>query len=201
MSLSLRSALVAAVLTVAAACSTDRAAPSAPALFSPKEASTGTTSTLTTSQAAQGTVIAVKRKQPLRQNISSSAVIGPAGGSIEIANAGVQINFSSGAIAVPTTITVTALAGNMLAYEFQPHGIQFSQEVKIKQDMKPTNWYDQYDKSKLEAAYFKDATQLDQAAGTAVVDEFLPLSVDVSKSKVEFRVTHFSGYIVAMGRK
>jgi len=48
--------------------------------------------------------------------------------------------------------------------------------------------------------YFKDGAQVDDAAGRAQIDEFLPVNVLLVGNKVQFKVSHFSGYLLSTGR-
>src|SRR5689334_14824217 len=84
------------------------------------------------------TGLVLKRLTPLTSDISASAVIGPKGGSIKLDGAGAKIDIPAGALSEATTITMTALAGANVAYEFQPHGITFAQPVKVQQDLRVT---------------------------------------------------------------
>src|SRR5438046_173787 len=71
------------------------------------------------------TVNVVTRNTPLSQSLSTSAVIGAFGGVLSIPGAGLTIVVPAFALSSPTRITVTAVAGNQVAYEFAPHGIHF----------------------------------------------------------------------------
>ncbi|HKW10915.1 MAG TPA: hypothetical protein VJO33_11100, partial [Gemmatimonadaceae bacterium] len=66
------------------------------------------------------TVVALKRSVHLAEDISQTTVIGPAGGTISIAAAGVTVVFPPGALRSRTSITMTAKAGSDVAYEFAP---------------------------------------------------------------------------------
>jgi hypothetical protein len=52
----------------------------------------------------------------------------------------------------------------------------------------------------VEGAYFADASKINAAAGTAVVNEFRPTVLSADRSAVAFTVAHFSGYIMTTGR-
>src|SRR5206468_1390200 len=73
-----------------------------------------------------GDVQILKRTKALSGAASASGIIGPTGGSLSIPRAGVEITFAPDAVTVPTRITVTAVEGVDVAYEFQPHGLQFA---------------------------------------------------------------------------
>jgi len=194
MPLNVRVRLAAAAVSaslVAVGCSVDQAVPSAPVA----RPSAGVAP-------SASRAFALTRKQPLKDSIVVSAVIDPKrGGTISIPAAGLDVTFPNNAVTVPTTVTVTALAGHLVAYEFGPHGTTFNAPVRVRQDLTPTNWYRLYDRSQFEAGYFKDKSQIDPATGTALIDEFLPVDATTTKNKADFRITHFSGYLLSTGRE
>ena len=61
-----------------------------------------------------------------------SNTIGPRGGRIEIAEAGVALTVPAGALTEPVEITVRAPAGAEMAFEFEPHGLQFLTPATIE---------------------------------------------------------------------
>ena len=150
------------------------------------------------------TGLVLKRVAPLDSNISVSAVIGPQGGSIKINAAGGKIDIPAGALSVPTTITMTALAGPNVAYEFQPHGITFAQPVKLQQDLKVT--WASVDPSLLKiahGAYYDralDSTFVDSTKLLMKVKEHELGYPDINASQIKFYIGHFSGYVVLCGR-
>ncbi len=162
-----------------------------------------TTSTVLTTATP---VDVLQRTSPLAQDITVSAAIGKSGGTIEIREAGLKFVVPSNALVPPSrqktvTITVTALAGDEIAYTFQPHGLQFREPVRIEQEFKGTTA--EGNRSLLEGvegAYFPSVTDLDAASGVASVMEFRPTSVDVTGSRIKFTTDHFSGYLIASGR-
>lgn len=142
---------------------------------------------------------ALKRTTPLATDLTAAAVIDEAGGVIAIPAAGVRLEIPRGALRGSTEITVRALAGSLVAYEFGPHGKQFRRSLRITQNLSGTNWL-QVNLLGLEAVYFKDKSQVDQLAGTVTVDEVLPAALDLLRGRVGFEVQHFSGYAVSTGR-
>jgi hypothetical protein len=95
---------------------------------------------------------------------------------------------------------VTAKAGDMVAYDFQPHGVQFAKPLALRQDVEGTSYTRLEDKGAVEAGYSADPSQLDEQANTARVDEFLPATADVHGTNLYFDVHHFSGYMLSSGR-
>lgn len=142
----------------------------------------------------------LQRTTPLARDYTASAVIGKAGGTIAIPEAGFRIDFPQNAVrGQPVTITVTALAGGGAAYLFEPHGLVFHNNPTITQDLRQTEvaGYPLL-RDLLEGAYFPDATYL--AGTTARIKEIRPTVVDVNGWKMRFTVEHFSGY-AATSRK
>jgi hypothetical protein len=127
--------------------------------------------------------------------------VGPQGGSLEVMSAGLRITVPAGAVREPTTISVRVLAGDLVAYDFAPHGMTFEQPIEIQQSLRGTNWYKLERNVHLEAAYFADAQQLDLPGKRAQVNEFLPVTMQIRNASVRFGVMHFSGYLVSSGRR
>lgn len=151
------------------------------------------------------TGLVLKRLSPLDSDISVSAVIGSKGGSIKINEAGGKIEIPAGALSDTVTITMTALKGPNVAYEFQPHGITFAQPVKIQQDLKFT-WASVYPQllDLAHGAYYDralDSTFVDAGKTLMQVKEHELGYPDINASQIKFYVGHFSGYVVLCGRK
>jgi len=137
----------------------------------------------------------LQRLVPLGQSYTATSTIGTAGGSIAIPRAGVTITFPAGAVAAPTSITVTALAGSNVAYEFEPHGLVFQNPPVITQELGLTQLANNLLLApSLEGAYYASPAQL--AGGSAVVQEEIPASVDLLRLRLTFPIRHFSGYAV-----
>jgi hypothetical protein len=150
------------------------------------------------------TALVLKRMKPLETNLSASAVIGPKGGSIKIDAAGGKIDIPAGALAAETMITMTALAGTNVAYEFQPHGLTFAVPVKVQQTIAGT-WAAEYPKllAGMHGSYF-DQTSLETAFVDpgkyfAHVKEHQIGYLEANASQIKFYIGHFSGYLVSCG--
>ena len=144
---------------------------------------------------------ALTRKVPLSGTLAAAAVITPErGGVLELHDAGLTVTVPPSAVSAPMVIWVSARPGKLVAYEFGPHGTQFNVPIRVKQDLKPTSWYRLVDRSQVEAGYFKDASQIDATTGTAMIDEFLPIELTQAASRLEFDVSHFSGYLLSTGK-
>jgi hypothetical protein len=104
--------------------------------------------------------------------------------------------------AAEMTITITALPGDVIAYDFGPDGSRFIVPLQVVQKLKGTNFEKRSAKlgrdARLRGAYFRHARQIDDASNTAVVDDFQPTDLGFRGMFVTFQVTHFSGYMVSM---
>lgn len=127
---------------------------------------------------------------------TASAVIGKAGGELKIPS-GARLVVPPGAVSANVTFRVTQVAGTLVAYDFEPHGITFAVPLVLEQPINGTN-FESFINPKLQGAYFKDVKQLNQTTGKAIVDEFRPTVLSVDRKWIRFSIDHFSGYIVAM---
>jgi hypothetical protein len=139
----------------------------------------------------------VTRVAPLAQDISVSAVIDKDGGTISIPDAGLTLVIPAGAVTSGTKFTATALAGRLVAYEFEPHGTKFAVPLQFTQDLRKVSLVGTLTAPLLDGAYFTDAARLNQTSGIAAVSEVLPATVDVLRTRVGFPINHFSGYLVS----
>lgn len=127
---------------------------------------------------------------------TASAVIGKNGGELKIPS-GARLVVPPGAVSANVTFRVTQVAGTLVAYDFEPHGITFAVPLVLEQPINGTN-FESFINPKLQGAYFKDVKQLNQTTGKALVDEFRPTVLSIDRKWIRFSIDHFSGYIVAM---
>ena len=139
----------------------------------------------------------VTRNVALQKDISVSAVIGKAGGTITIPDAGLTLVVPPGAVTSNTKFTATALSGRLVAYEFEPHGTKFAVPLKFSQDLKKVTLLAALTSPLMDGAYFTDESKLNQTLGLAAVTELLPATVDLLQGRVSFPIKHFSGYLVS----
>lgn len=145
------------------------------------------------------TAIILQRTTPLAADISTTAVIGRTGGELSIPLAGVKISFPPGALTQSTTITMTALKGSNVAYDFQPHGTVFLQPVKVTQDITGTGASGVLTLlTGMHGGYFD--TALDPAKQQGLVQETQLGYFDSNKTTVKFYIGHFSGYLLSCGK-
>lgn len=181
-----------AVLLVAAGCvSTDNpvAPPSAP------EAPSAASQTLL-GLGQPTTVTPLQRTTPLGQSLSTSASVGPLGGVLAIPGAGLTVVVPPLALSSRQTITVTAVAGANVAYEFAPHGLKFNLPLVVTQNLSVTQARKDGSINPLSlfAGYFPDSTHVTS------ITEILNVNLNLLNQVSTFTVWHFSGYILASGR-
>lgn len=139
------------------------------------------------------------RTRPLTNDRTAMIPVGPAGASFFLPNTGLRITVPPKAVSAPIWLTVTAKRGNLVAYEFGPHGTVFNVPLVLTQDLTNTLWRGTQPAS-FEIGYFASSAQLDVAGGKADINEFLPLQLDAAAQSISFHVSHFSGYVIATGR-
>ena len=172
-----------------AGCARDAASPVEPTAAIPQKPSAALLGLLP--------VRGVTRSTALATNISVSAVIGKAGGTMTIPDAGLTLVVPAGAVTANTKFTATALAGRVVAYEFEPHGTKFAVPLKFTQDLRKVSLLSALTAPLMNGAYFTDSGNIDQGLGLALVSELLPATVDLLHSRVTFPIKHFSGYLVS----
>jgi len=145
----------------------------------------------------------LKRTAPLAHVETASITIrGNHGGELRLPRAGLKVVIPGNALpsSDPLTITVTAVAGDAVAYEFEPHGIVFAAPLSATQDLAHTTWSDHTGNSTLEAAYFASGSDLDVSAGTARISEFFATDMVATGKRLHWGIPHFSGYVIVTGR-
>ena len=142
----------------------------------------------------------VTRNAPLATALTASADIGILGGQIRLPEAGLTVIVPALALTTTTTITVTAVVGNQVAYEFEPHGLQFNVPLVVTQSLAGTSASQNgLFPGVLYGGYFADLSALNPLRGTALVDEILRVSIDRALGTATFSVIHFSGYLLGTG--
>ena len=139
----------------------------------------------------------LQRTTPLAAPITVSKAIGSEGGTLSIPAAGVTVVVPRGALTQPTTITMTARAGSLVAYDFAPHGITFAKPLVFTQSLKGTN-ASLLTAPFLQLGYYQDANLLTKTGG--LVSELLGGTLDTLTWSFTAPIPHFSGYIVTCRR-
>ena len=139
----------------------------------------------------------LQRTTPLAVPITVSKVMGAEGGTLAIPEAGVTVTVPRGALAATTTITMTARAGTLVAYDFAPHGITFAKPLVFSQQLRGTN-ATLLSAPLLRLGYYENANLLTRTGG--LVSELLGGTVNTLTWTFTSTIPHFSGYIVTCGR-
>jgi hypothetical protein len=173
-------------------CAADATAPTGPSVAAPSAPS----QSLLGLVSQPVTVTPLLRTTPLATNVTASTVVGTLGANVSIPSAGLNIVIPPLAIAPGTRVTVTALAGSKVAYEFQPHGIRFGVPLIATQSLRGTQAQSGglINPLSLFAGYFPDQTQ------PTSITELLNVNVSLLNQTSIFSIWHFSGYIIATGR-
>jgi hypothetical protein len=142
---------------------------------------------------SSGQVEVLHRTTPLAQDEVVSETLGPFGGTISLPQAGLTIVVPVGALTSSTTITVTAPAGDLVGYHFQPHGLVFRKPLTAAQ----RTWGTDLGLlgailSPPFAAYFQGELQ-----PTVEALEILNLNLLGLLGIAQFQISHFSGYVIA----
>ena len=140
----------------------------------------------------------LQRTQALAAPITVTKAIGPDGGTLAIPQAGVTVTVPRGALAATTTITMTARAGSLVAYDFAPHGITFAKPLVFSQQLRGTN-ATLLSAPFLQLGYYQDASLLTKTGG--LVSELLGGAVNTLTWTFTSTIPHFSGYMVSCGRR
>lgn len=142
----------------------------------------------------------VTRNTPLASDVSWTFTVDEDGAVSSNSASGLLIVVPPNAVSAPTTITVTALAGEEVAYRFAPHGLQFNRRVYLTQNLRGTSAGGLLSLPLLSGAYFgTDDLQLN-GSGLASVLEVIPAFTSLWTRTATFPIEHFSGYILASGR-
>lgn len=137
----------------------------------------------------------LQRDQALSQPITRTVHLYHSSGTIQFPETGLTVYIPAAAIGdTAATISVTAIPGNMVAYDFEPHGAKFAVPLVATQTLSNTSWSG----SSVTAGYFADDSQLDPSTGTALLNQLLPTSI--GWNRVTFGIPHFSGYLISTGR-
>ncbi|MBT8488993.1 MAG: hypothetical protein HKO77_10925 [Gemmatimonadetes bacterium] len=132
-------------------------------------------------------VTVLERAEPLARTETASRTIGSWGGVIRLPEAGLTVLVPRGALRSRTSITVTAPAGALVGYHFEPHGLEFRRPVTLVQDITLTSLLNG---RALLGAYFQGPLE-----PTVTALEILPLYLTQSSGAI--RIDHFSGYVIA----
>ena len=131
-----------------------------------------------------------ERTTPLEADVVWSFSAGPDGAVSSNAVAGLTIVVPAGALSTTQTISVTALAGNHVAYRFEPH-LEFGTKVRLVQNL----WMIRAPWLGLAGGHFGgDSPEF--ATSVVRITESVPAIISILDGTLSFQVQHFSGWIV-----
>jgi hypothetical protein len=146
---------------------------------------------------------AAGRVHPVSRSFTRSIDVDFKGGEIRIDEVGLRVKVPKQAIRPQEGtihMSVTVLAGDQIAYEFQPSGITFQRPLQFEQDLR--DLADAASRGDVpQVSYFKSTQDLDPVHGVARTYEDLTTDIDLSGHTVKADIWHFSGYIVSWGRR
>jgi len=189
-----------ALITIAVACGDPPSTPVGPASGAASRGISAMTSGNTLTP-AQG----LMRTTPLPADVVVVKTVPSGGGGISVPGTDFQLQIPNGAFQGRSmTFTIRAYAGNVVAYDFEPHGVTFLKPLKAVQQLGHTNWksfdlpagyYPNW-----AGAYFATPSQINTATGQALINEFMPGGISVGGATMTWEIPHFSGYMVSTGR-
>jgi hypothetical protein len=135
----------------------------------------------------------------VRPGQTASADIGPEGGILRLGSAGLTVEVPAGAVSTRTHFSVSAHPGNLLGYDFEPHGTHFAVPLRVTQSLRSLNSA-AANLTLTGLVYFANESQVDQARGTVTSSELTSVVYDRPQQTVTFNVVHFSGYMLVSGR-
>jgi hypothetical protein len=153
---------------------------------------------------AQGTLLSERWVTALGGSVTSSATIGSEGGWVELAATGSYLYVPKGTVSAPTTFSIKAMAGKLVAFDFQPAGSVFKTPVFLVQDKtflsnNPLTSVLSLVGATQQLGYVPDEATLDQLGMTAKGQELRPNLLDNTQQYLAYPIYHFSGYIVSWG--
>lgn len=136
-------------------------------------------------------VSVLRRSRPLADDEVVAESIGYYGGTIRLPEAGLTLYVPRGALRERTDITVTAPAGDLVGYHFEPHGLEFRKKVRVTQDLSLTDVVSNLlSPGALSAVYFEGELEPEVTA-------LETLTLWLLRSLGVFHIEHFSGYVIA----
>ena len=141
------------------------------------------------------TVVGLQRTTPLTSAITVTKSIGVLGGTLSIPAAGLTVIVPPLALTSTKTISITAVAGSTVAYEFSPAGTKFLLPLVATQSLVNTQAHNGglINPLSLFVGYFANNGNIN------LVSEILNINLNILGQLAVFDIWHFSGYILASG--
>jgi hypothetical protein len=138
----------------------------------------------------------LSRTTPLTKELRASARFTSKGGTLTIKELGVTLTVPMGAIPRDTmTITMTAIAGGLVAYDLQPHGTVFRKSLTLSHKLKGAT-YDPARDGRF-GGYFTDRSKIDHKARKIRIAE--SVAPTIANGSFSYSISHFSGWMVSTG--
>ena len=184
--------LVASTAAIVASCATSDSPTSPPAVTPPTAPSQSLLSGLL---GTPEKVVGLQRTTPLASPITVTKNIGLLGGTLSIPQAGLTVVVPPLALTSTKTVSITALAGSTVAYEFSPAGTKFLLPLVATQSLANTQARTGglINPLSLFVGYFADNSNIN------LISEILSLNINLLNQLGVFTIWHFSGYIFASG--
>ncbi len=136
------------------------------------------------------------RTKPITSPLTARATFTAKGGKLVIKELGVTLTVPANALPRDTmTITMTALPGAMVVYEFKPHGTVFRTPLTLSHKLKGTK-YDPTQDGRF-GGHFTDRSKVDNLKGQVRITE--TASPFIANGSFNFKIGHFSGWMMSSG--
>ncbi|MFL5608137.1 MAG: hypothetical protein ACJ8AD_16920 [Gemmatimonadaceae bacterium] len=156
----------------------------------------------------------LRRVRPLQADEASCRLIDPARArretTVALRKAGLRVSFPSNSVSAPTRVCLTAHAGELLTYTFEPHGLHFNVPIVVHQDLHGTTAFHNPRLAEgMLAGYLLNGVSADvDADGVGQFEETFTTSVfddggvqtRTTPARASFSTLHFSGYALASGK-
>ena len=136
------------------------------------------------------------RTKPITSPITARARFTAKGGTLVIKELGVTLTVPANALPRDTmTITMTALPGSMVVYEFEPHGTVFRTPLTLSHTLKGTK-YDPTRDGRF-GGHFTDRSKIYEQKQQVLINE--TASPFIVGGSISFKIGHVSGWMMSTG--
>ena len=136
------------------------------------------------------------RTKPIASPLTARARFTAKGGTLVIKELGVTLTVPANALPRDTmTITMTALPGAIVVYEFEPHGTVFRTPLTLSHKLKGPKYVPTNDG--LFGGHFTDRSKVDGLKQKVRITE--TASPFIANGSFNFKIGHFSGWMVSTG--
>jgi len=137
----------------------------------------------------------LERTKPIATALTARARFTANGGTLVIKELGVTLTVPANALPRDTmTITMTALPGSMVVYEFEPHGTVFRRPLTLSHALTGTK-YDPTKDGRF-GGHFTDRSKINELKQVLITETAAPFIVN---GRINFNIGHFSGWMMSTG--